>query len=198
MSNTLWVFRTCSPAHLSTRQPGLTGPDVNIGLQDIMANLYIFTCRSVNLSCCPVYFPAVLLSRLYMEYSFYCGGLGGLSPRRRTVPFSLCHTGLPGVTGPAQVAKYEIPIMSCPPIFISRSVTSCRQVDRAPGGNIGDLSLMGIPYLSACQPVPRVDRSICKYIGFLVLMGILFGTFSPVDLSTCQPVPGLTGPEVNI
>ena len=63
--------------YLFTCQPGLKGPDVNIGLQVIMANPYIFVCRSVNLSCCPLYFPAVLLSRLYMKYSFFCGGGGG-------------------------------------------------------------------------------------------------------------------------
>ena len=66
--------------HLSTCQPGLTEPEVNKGLQDIMANPYIFICRSVNLSFCPVYFPAVLLSMLYMEYSFFSGGLWGLPP----------------------------------------------------------------------------------------------------------------------
>ena len=80
--NTLCVFRSCSPVHLSTCQLGLTGPDVNIGLHDITVNpyRYIFICRSINLSCCPVYFPSVLLSRLYMEYSFYRGGSGGLAP----------------------------------------------------------------------------------------------------------------------
>ena len=164
-----------------------------------------------------------------MEYSFYCGGSGGgggggLAPQAPYRVFFIVSYRTTRGDRSRQVAKYEIPIMPCAPIFISRSVTSCRQVDRAPGGNIGDQSLMGIPYLSACQPVPRVDRSICKYIGVLVLMGILFGTFhlstcqliklpTRVDrwkyigglglmdipyLPTCQPVPGLTGPEVNI
>ena len=33
-----WTCQPWSPVHLSTCQPGLTGPDVNIGLQDIMVS----------------------------------------------------------------------------------------------------------------------------------------------------------------
>ena len=34
----LWIFCTCSPVDLSTCPAWLTGPDVNIGVQDIMGN----------------------------------------------------------------------------------------------------------------------------------------------------------------
>ena len=72
---TIWVFRTCSPVDLSNCLPGLTGQEVNIGVQGnmdisylptclpgltgpdvsklyqgIMVNPYLFTCRPVNLS----------------------------------------------------------------------------------------------------------------------------------------------------
>ena len=38
-----------SSVDLSTCLPGLTGKEVNIGVQGIMGNPYLFTCRPVNL-----------------------------------------------------------------------------------------------------------------------------------------------------
>ena len=43
----LWYFVL---VHLSTCLPGLTGQEVNRGVQGIMGIPYLFTCRPVNLS----------------------------------------------------------------------------------------------------------------------------------------------------
>ena len=47
--------------HLPTCPPGLTGKDVNIGLQDIMANRYIFLCQSLS----SLFSSSVIIKAIY-------------------------------------------------------------------------------------------------------------------------------------
>ena len=54
---------------------------------------------------------------------------------------------------------------------------------------MGDLGLLGIPYPSTCQPVPRVDMSRGKYMS-----SCPYGYSVLFHLSTC--LPGLTGGNI--
>ena len=95
---------------------------------------------------------------------------------------------------------------TCSPVDLS----TCLPGLTGPAVNIGVHGIMGIQYLVTCRPVTlsiKVERSRGKYrnaghgyfvlfssgcvnpeIGQVMCYGIVC-TCSPVDLSTCQPVP---------
>ena len=119
-----------------------------------------------------------------MEYSFNCGGSGGLAPQ-------------------ASYCVYCIAFL-----FISRPVNLSKRIDRSTGKHIvsrdiglargknrsaGHYGYFVLVHLSTCQPVYQdcFDRSRGKYRS-----AGHYGYFVLVHLSTC--LPGRTCPDVNI